>query len=95
MISQSSANVPFSFTVPTSTFSLGQNKRSSISDTWKNVNTVVSEKERVSIPLFNIVDDNDSTQEKLAKVVAEMWNIKYGFINSTLGSLMQQFAKVS
>jgi hypothetical protein len=44
--------------------------------------------------LFNIVDDGDSTQEKLAKAVAEVWGVKWGFLNSTVASLVQQFAKV-
>lgn len=48
----------------------------------------------MKIPIFNVVDENDSTQEKLAKAVAEVWGIKYGFLNSTVASLVQQFAKV-
>jgi hypothetical protein len=69
-------------------------KRTSISESWKTVKTVVPEKDVVKIPIFNIVDDNDSTQEKLAKAVAEVWGIKFGFLNSTVASLVQQFAKV-
>lgn len=42
-----------------------------------------------------MIDENDSTQEKLAKAVAEVWGIKFGFLNSTVASLVQQFAKVS
>jgi hypothetical protein len=45
-------------------------------------------------PLFNIVDDNDSTQDKLAKAVADVWKIKYGFHNSAIASLIARFAKV-
>jgi hypothetical protein len=48
----------------------------------------------VKVPIFNVVDENDSTQEKLAKAVAEVWGVKYGFLNSTVASLVQQFAKV-
>jgi hypothetical protein len=88
-------DIPFSFTAPpSSTFSLGVSKRSSMSESWKTVKTVVPEKDKVSIPLFNIVDENDSTQDKLAKAVAEVWGIEYGFLNSTMSSLVQQFAKV-
>lgn len=47
----------------------------------------------VKVPIFNVVDENDSTQEKLAKAVAEVWGVKYGFLNSTVASLVQQFAK--
>jgi hypothetical protein len=49
----------------------------------------------VKVPIFNVVDDGDSTQEKLAKAVAEVWGIKWGFLNSTVASVVQQFAKVS
>jgi hypothetical protein len=49
----------------------------------------------VKVPIFNVVDENDSTQEKLAKAVAEVWGVKYGFLNSTVASLVQQFAKVN
>ena len=48
----------------------------------------------MKIPIFNVVDENDSTQDKLAKAVAEVWGVKYGFLNSTVASLVQQFAKV-
>ena len=65
-----------------------------MSDTHKSVKSVVPEKEKVHIPLFNVVDDWDATQEKLGKVVAEVWGIKYGFLNSTMTSLIQSFAKV-
>nr|XP_019001896.1 uncharacterized protein I203_05606 [Kwoniella mangroviensis CBS 8507]OCF65357.1 hypothetical protein I203_05606 [Kwoniella mangroviensis CBS 8507] len=47
----------------------------------------------VAIPLFNVVDENDSTQGSLAKIVAETWSIKFGFLNSAMASLVQQFAK--
>lgn len=95
VISDTAVDIAFSFTPPpSSTFSLGSNKRSSISETWKTVKNVVPEKEKASIPLFNIVDENDSTQEKLAKAVAKVWGIEYGFLNSTMASLVQQFAKV-
>jgi hypothetical protein len=56
---------------------------------------VIPEKEVVKVPIFNVVDENDSTQEKLAKAVAEVWGVKYGFLNSTVASLVQQFAKVN
>lgn len=49
----------------------------------------------MKVPIFNVVDENDSTQEKLAKAVAEVWGVKYGFLNSTVATLVQQFAKVS
>jgi hypothetical protein len=56
---------------------------------------VIPEKEVVKVPIFTVVDENDSTQEKLAKAVAEVWGVKYGFLNSTVASLVQQFAKVN
>lgn len=90
-IAESSSTLNFPFSTSTSLLS----KRTSISDSWKTVRTVIPEKEAVKIPIFNVVDDNDSTQEKLAKAVAEVWGIKYGFLNSTVASLVQQFAKVS
>ena len=65
-----------------------------MSDTWKTVKTVVPEREKVMIPLFNVVDEGDSTQDKLAKAVAQVWGVQYGFLNSTVASLVQQFAKV-
>lgn len=64
------------------------------SDTWRTVN-VVPESRTVILPLFNIVDDNDSTQDKLAKAVADVWRIKYGFHNSAIATLIARFAKVS
>jgi hypothetical protein len=84
--------VPLTFPFSSSTSLLG--KRSSVSDSWKSVPTVVPEKEVIKVALFNIVDDGDSTQEKLAKAVAEVWGVKWGFLNSTVASLVQQFAKV-
>jgi hypothetical protein len=66
-----------------------------MSETWKTVKSVVSDKEKVVLPLFNVVDENDSTQDKLAKAVSQIWGIEYGFLNSTMSSLVQQFAKVS
>lgn len=59
------------------------------------MNTVVPPTEKIMVPIFNVVDDADSTQEKLAKAVAEVWGIKYGFMSSTVATLVQQFAKVS
>lgn len=49
----------------------------------------------VKIPLFNAVDDGDSTQEKIGKAVGTVWGIKVGYLNSTVASLVQSFAKVS
>lgn len=88
---------PFTTTAPTG-FSLGRSsssKRGPGSDTWKAVKTVVPEKERVTLPLFNIVDDGDSTQGSLAKAVAEVWGVEWGFLNSAMAALVQQFAKVA
>jgi len=89
-IAEQATPLNFPFAQPTSLLS----KRTSISDAWKTVKTVIPEKEMVKVPIFNVVDGNDSTQEKLAKAVAEVWGIKYGFLNSTVASLVQQFAKV-
>ena len=66
-----------------------------MSETWKTVKGVLTDKEKVMLPLFNVVDENDSTQDKLAKAVSRVWGIEYGFLNSTMSSLVQQFAKVS
>lgn len=90
-IAESATPLNFPFAQSTSLLS----KRTSISESWKTVKTVIPEKEVVKIPIFNIVDENDSTQEKLAKAVAEVWGIEFGFLNSTVASLVQQFAKVS
>lgn len=96
VMSESAVDLGFSFVSPPSpAFSLTSGKRSSISDAWRSVSTVVPEQREVSIPLFNVVDDNDSTQEKLASAVATLWGIDYGFINSTVASLVQQFSKAS
>ncbi|WVF70673.1 hypothetical protein IAT40_005466 [Kwoniella sp. CBS 6097] len=93
IISESAVSIPFSFSSPSSSGFLSSSKRSSVSETWKTIPTVVPDKETVSIPLFNVVDENDSTQGSLAKIVAETWGIKFGFLNSTVASLVQQFAK--
>jgi len=90
-IAESTTPLSFPFSQPPSLLS----KRTSISDTWKTVNTVIPEREIVEIPIFNVIDENDSTQEKLAKAVAEVWGVKFGSLNSTVASLVQQFAKVS
>ena len=65
-----------------------------MSDMWKTVDSVVPDTEEVKVPLFNVADDGDSTQESLAKAVAQVWGIRYGFVNSTIATLVQQFAKV-
>ncbi|RXK42562.1 hypothetical protein M231_00116 [Tremella mesenterica] len=91
---QCGVEIPFSFPESSSGFSLmPSSKRDSMSEMWKTVSTVVPEKATVVVPLFNVVDDDDATQEKLAKVVAQVWGIKYGFLGSTVASLVQQFAK--
>nr|XP_018264932.1 uncharacterized protein I303_03114 [Kwoniella dejecticola CBS 10117]OBR87090.1 hypothetical protein I303_03114 [Kwoniella dejecticola CBS 10117] len=82
ILSESSAPIPFSFA-----------SSSSISETWKTIPTVIPENTAVKVPLFNVVDENDSTQGSLAKIVAETWGIKFGFLNSAMASLVQQFAK--
>jgi hypothetical protein len=89
-IAEQATPLNFPFAQSTSLLS----KRTSISEAWKMVKTVIPEKEVVKVPIFNVVDENDSTQEKLAKAVAEVWGIRYGFLNSTVASLVQQFAKV-
>lgn len=97
-IAPSLVKLSFSFTVPTSSgFSLtrDKDKRSSISENYKTVANVVPIDQEVKIPLFNVVDDANSTQGDLGKVVAEVWVIKYGFLSSTMATLVQQFAKVS
>ncbi|KAK8865698.1 hypothetical protein IAR55_000843 [Kwoniella newhampshirensis] len=99
VLSQSASPVAFSFrsqSSSSSTLSLSsssKNKRISVSETWRTIPTVVSEKEKVQIPLFNVVDEGDSTQGSLARAVAQVWGIKFGFLNSTMAILVQQFAK--
>ncbi|KAL1410887.1 hypothetical protein Q8F55_001830 [Vanrija albida] len=87
--------LPFPFNPPsTLTFSLNSHKRtSSFTDTWKTVKTVVPEGEEVVAPLFNVTDDEDSTQGSLAKAVAAVWGVNFGFLSSTVATLVQQFAK--
>lgn len=89
--------IPYTFTPPppTSTFSLTKEKRSSLGETWKTVSTVVPSDVVVKMPLFNAVDDGDTTQEKIGKAVGQVWGIKVGYLNSTMASLVQSFAKVS
>lgn len=88
--------LPFPFNPPpASAFSLNSHKRtSSFTDTWKTVKTVVPESEAVTAPLFNVTDDEDSTQGSLAKAVAAVWGVNFGFLSSTVATLVQQFAKV-
>ncbi|WVQ85476.1 hypothetical protein IAT38_007641 [Cryptococcus sp. DSM 104549] len=90
----SSPPIAFTFTPPSSsTFSLTSSKRTSLSEVWKTVPTVVPESEKITLPLYNVVDEGDSTQGSLAKAVAEVWGIKHGFLNSAVATLVQQFAK--
>ncbi|TYJ55907.1 hypothetical protein B9479_003430 [Cryptococcus floricola] len=91
----SSPSIPFAFAPPSSGNSIfsSNSKRSSLSETWKTVSTIVPKEESVRLPLFNVVDEVDSTQGSLAKVVAETWGIKFGFLSSTVATLVQQFAK--
>lgn len=77
-------------------FTRGSKKSNSqISDEWRNVKTVVPENETPIVPMFNIVDDGDSTQDSLAKAVAQVWDVQYGFMSTTIMTLVAQFAKVS
>jgi hypothetical protein len=88
-------SIPYTWVPPsTSPFSLGKDKRTSVSDLYKTVKTIVPEQEKVVLPMWNVVDEGDSTQEKLGRAVADVWGIKYGFLNSTVATLVQQFAKV-
>ncbi|BEI87009.1 hypothetical protein CcaverHIS002_0703550 [Cutaneotrichosporon cavernicola] len=57
------------------------------------IKTVVPEEELPVVPMFNVVDDGDSTQESIAKAVADVWNVKYGFMSTTIMTLVAQFAK--
>ncbi|GFZ43262.1 hypothetical protein JCM24511_00981 [Saitozyma sp. JCM 24511] len=94
VISQSGVSIPYTWVPPsTSPFSLGKDKRTSLSDLYKTVKTIVPEQEKVVLPMWNVVDEGDSTQEKLGRAVADVWGIKYGFLNSTVATLVQQFAK--
>jgi hypothetical protein len=46
------------------------------------------------MPLFHAVDDGNSTQGEIGKAVGEVWGIKVGYLDSTVASLVQSFAKV-
>lgn len=70
-------------------------KKTGTSDEWRSIKTVVPEDEAPVVPMFNVVDDGDSTQDSLAKVVAQVWDVKYGFMSTTIMTLVAQFAKVS
>lgn len=72
-----------------------KSKRNSVSDEWKTVRTVVPSSETTSLPLFFVADDGNSTQDSLAKAVAKVWGVEYGFMSSSVVTLVQQFAKVS
>lgn len=41
----------------------------------------------VLMPLFNIVDDSDTTQESMAKVLGEVYGIKVGFHGSIISTI--------
>lgn len=69
-------------------------RRSSISSEWKGVKTVIPAGKNPVMPLFMVADDGNSNQDTLAAAVTQVWGIKYGFISSSLVSLVQQFAKV-
>jgi hypothetical protein len=94
--------IPFTFTPAPSSNSLfsrnkdkSSDKRSSISDTWKTVARVIPESVTVKIPLFYAVDDGNSTQGEIGKAVGQVWGIKVGYLDSTVATLVQSFAKVS
>lgn len=76
-------------------FTRGGSKKGTSSDEWRNVKTVVPEHETPVAPMFNVVDDGDSTQDSIAKAVAQVWDIKYGFMSTTIMTLVTQFAKVN
>lgn len=61
---------------------------------WRSIKTVIPEDESPIVPMFNVVDDCDSTQDSLARAVADVWNVKYGFLSTTIMTLVAQFAKV-
>lgn len=52
---------------------------------------VVDPKKKIVLPLFHLVDENDSTQDKLAKAVAQHFGIKYGF-HGGIAALVAQFS---
>lgn len=68
-------------------------QRNSLTDTWKTIPTVLPESEKPVIPLLNVTDDSDSTQESLAKLIAQLWGIKIGFLNNTVMNLVEKFSK--
>ncbi len=47
----------------------------------------------VTVPLFNLVDEADSTQESIGKAIAKVFAVKHSFYGDTLTSLVQKFAK--
>lgn len=94
-LKEAGVKLHFPFSPPTSSpFSLGALKRSSsFSQEWKSIKTVVPEDEEVVAPMFNAVDDGASTQDSIARAVADVWGIKYGFLNTAMAALVQQFSK--
>ncbi|BEI94782.1 uncharacterized protein CcaverHIS019_0703630 [Cutaneotrichosporon cavernicola] len=68
-------------------------KKTTVDAEWRSIKTVVPEEELPVVPMFNVVDDGDSTQESIAKAVADVWNVKYGFMSTTIMTLVAQFAK--
>lgn len=87
-------DIAYTFAEEKSGFSLGKDKRTSFSEAYKSVKSVIPESTKVRLPLLNVVDDGDSTQDSLGRAVAEVWGLKYGFLNSAVTTLVQQFAKV-
>lgn len=86
------SELAFPFKPPS--FSISAAKRNSISDVWKTVKTVVPQGESPVLPLFFVTDDGNSTQDSLAAAVAQVWGLQYGFLSSSVVTLVQQFAKV-
>ena len=56
---------------------------------------VIPESVTVKMPLFYAVDDGNSTQGEIGKAVGQVWGIKVGYLDSTVATLVQSFAKVS
>jgi hypothetical protein len=60
-------------------------------DKVKAVPELISPTQVPIAPLFNIVDDSDSTQKSIAQVIADVFSIKFGFHNM----LAQAFANLN
>ncbi|KAJ9100501.1 hypothetical protein QFC21_003540 [Naganishia friedmannii] len=55
---------------------------------------LVDKGRKVVVPYFNVVDEADTTQDTLARSIAALYKIKYGFHGSIVSTLVSQFQKM-